>query len=178
MLRRATTTLVCFGAILLSACGSGQDARQASEKDVPKSPLIGRIVSFESPAEVQSRLDPSVLPWEVVENSALAPGDRRPPFHNYVVTVANYSDLGHSGELELYFFNDRLMEARFIPRNLDSYLLRLRDSRGIDLAASTEASLPPYTLVSIAKYRDGRTYVSWIDTRLSKEFDDWIRRYS
>ena len=177
MIQRALISLVCFLTILLLGCGSTTAKREETERIVEKSALIDGLLSFESPVEVRSRLDPSVLPWEVVEDSALAPGDRRPPFHNYAVIIARYTDLDHSGELELHFFNDRLMEASFFSNNPDSYLHRLRDSRGIDLAATTKASLPRYTLVSTGS-RGGRRYISWTDTRLSEEFDDWIRRYS
>jgi len=178
MLRGAPIAVLCLGAILLSACGSTQEGKQASDGGEQKSPLLGGLASFESPAEVREKLEPTLLPWKVVEESAPTTSAKRPPFRQFVVTVSGYSDLGQGGELKLRFFNDRLMEARFFPKDPERYLLAFRESQGIDLASTTEASVPPHTRVWASSEHDGQRYIGWADTRLEKEFDDWIRRYS
>lgn len=177
MLRGSPTAALCFWAFLLSACSPTQDGERVSDGGGQKSPLLGGLASFESPAEVQGKLEPTLLPWKVVEESAPTPSDKRPPFHQYVVIVAGYSHLGQSGELKLHFFNDRLMASRFFPRNPEGYLEALRKSQGIDLT-TTEASVPPHTRVWVSSEHDGQRYIGWADTQLEKEFDAWIRRYS
>ena len=175
--RAALLTLVCLGTVFVSGCGSTEVERQETNRVVHRAALIDELYSFESPNEVRDRLDASLLPWKVVEDSALAPGDRRPPFHQYVVAVDGYTHIDTSGELQLCFFNGRLMATYFFPSDPEAYLRHLRVSRGIDFTGVREASLSQYTRVSTGSI-DGRTYVAWEDARLSEEFDDWIRRYS
>lgn len=177
MLRGAPVVVLCSWALLSSACGR-QERTPTSNESEPRSPLLGDFVSFESPAEVRKKLGPAILPWKVVEESTSASSDKRPPFRQYVVVVEGFSHLRHPGVLKLHFFNDRLMESRFFPKDPDEYLRALSRYQGIDLTATTKASVPPHTRVWASSEHDGQRYIGWADTRLEKEFDDWIRRYS
>lgn len=92
--------------------------------------------------------------------------------------IATYAHLGQAGQLKIHFFNDRLMEVRFFPKDPDRYLQLLRDSQGIDLITKREVPLPPHAHVWADSEYDGQRYVGWADVRLEREFNDWIRRYT
>lgn len=116
---------------------------------------------------------------EVVEDSHLGPADRRPRFDVYTVSQKGFTHLGQVGELVLQFFNDRLMETRFFPDNVDAYLAALANA-AVDLRqqSEAEATVPPYTRLSTAIDYKKRRYVAWEDVRLAEEMKLWIKRYA
>lgn len=140
--------------------------------------LINGLESYLSINETKRRL-PS---WDVIEQSGLKPQDKRPPFNIYKVAVKNYSHLGISGELHVQFFNNRLLSTWFYPDALDKYMQLLKDKEGLTFQKSRdglkEAAIPPYTRIWVQSDFKGQQYVGWEDTRLAREFNLWIKRYS
>ncbi len=138
--------------------------------------LINGIESYQSIDDFKSYLGHNSLQWKVDEDGKPTPKGR-PPFNIYEITIDNYSHLGFGGELTVVFFNNRLLEARFFPSDVKNYITAL-EKDGIRFDNNQEAKLSPYTLVLIATDYKERQYVGWSDTRLEKEFDLWIKRYS
>lgn len=156
-----------------------------TEVATERTKLIDGIESYESIEETKHRFKE----WEVIENSSLRPGDKRPPFNIYVVSIKDYSHLSYAGDLHLKFFNNRLSEVRFYPHNFEKYVERLKESDKLtfnitDKSAGTpEAQVSPYTRIWIYDQphlgQPGQNkYVGWKDTRLDKEESLWIKRYS
>lgn len=144
--------------------------------------LINGLESYSS-IEESRKLFPV---WEVKEDSGLRQGDKKPPFSIYIVAIKDYSHLDFRGELRLTFFNNRLMEAWFIPREFEKYVDALRVREGVEFKVSKEshrwpeARKPPHTRILLPSYEEKQKlkFVSWEDMRLKEEREAWIRRYS
>ena len=180
---------VIFCSLLtLMIAGCDQDVLYATsftEVATEHTKLINGIESYQSSEEAKRQFQE----WKVIENSSLAPGDKRPPFSIYVVSMDNYSHLGYSGKLHLKFFNNRLAEARFYPSSFEKYVERLKEHDKLTFtvteksAGTPETLAAPYTRIWIYSQphldpQGQNRYVGWKDTRLDKEESDWIRRYS
>jgi hypothetical protein len=181
------TMVVCsFLVLMIAACD--QDVLYATsftEVATERTKLIDGIESYQTMEEAKRRFQK----WEVIENSSLASGDKRPPFSIYVVAIDNYSHLGHSGTLHLKFFNNRLAEARFYPSNFDKYVERLKEADKLTFKVTESSAGLPEAFASSHTHvwvynqphldPSGRDkYVGWRDTRLEKEEALWITRYS
>jgi PIN domain nuclease of toxin-antitoxin system len=142
----------------------------------PATPLIDTFHSYTSIADVQTALRSSGVTWATIEDSHLPPGDRRPPFDILAISVSHYPYLGHTGELQLHFFNNRLMSTWFFPDDPASFTAALEAAMKIRMRP--EASVPPFTRIWTRKNYQDRIYVAWEDTRLSKEESSWIASYS
>lgn len=163
---------------LLMVCSGCHEAPEVyTSVESVKSPLVAGFASYMTPDEVSHRLSPDLLPWEIVEDSQLPAGDKRPPFNILIVSVGHFEHLAHVGELKLDFFNRRLESTWFFPQNGPAFLATLR-AHGIDLIGSHEMFVAPYTRVWTAKDYRGRMYVAWEDTRLREQSNRWISRYS
>jgi hypothetical protein len=139
--------------------------------------FIGNLQSFESPMVVRSRLD-SGLSWVVKEDSKVPRLPDRPPFDFFVVRVKGFKEFGHTGELELTFFNERLMEAAFRPDDADGFLRSLNDVARVNLKKDDKKRLSQ-NLELLAHTREkGEVWIRWQDLRLTKEVDEWVSKYS
>ncbi len=138
--------------------------------------LIDMFYSYASAASVQEHLKKLGLPWSVVENSQLPAGDRRPRFDMVTISVAHFEYLGDVGELQLRFFNDRLMSTWFFPGDSGSFRHLLESKLKVSLAR--EATIPPFTRIWTDKDYKGRIYFGWEDSRLAREQSLWLEKYS
>jgi hypothetical protein len=138
--------------------------------------LINGIECYQSIDEFKSFLSRSSLQWEESKDTQPSPKSR-PPFNMFTITIKNYSHLGFSGELNIGFFNNRLINTTFYPTVVEKYIEAL-GKEGIKLDNKEEAKLLPYTRVRVATDYKGRRYIKWSDIRLDKEVELWIKRYS
>jgi hypothetical protein len=113
------------------------------------------------------------------ENSKANPDDRSRPRHDFLEMKGPFSDLGVTGQLELTFFNDRLMDAQFIPSESERYfrllsqlLGKLPENPGTPKRISAEVALTYY------HDPDGSMRFYWDYLPLSKEWKDWVAKYS
>lgn len=138
-------------------------------------PLIDGFESYASAAQVKDRVL-SGMRWRTATDSHLFPGDRRPPYNILALSLEPFSHLGQTGELELFFFNDRLMSTWFYPSNPMAYLEAVRRA-GI-LPRDRDTWTGTYTRIRTYTDWQGRVYVAWEDIRLTIEQEQWIMRYS
>lgn len=150
----------------------------------PPTPLIDGLTSFQTPDQAEQALPSELRPWSVVENVNREGPQGAPPFRKLIVRVGAFSHQGQSGELLLQFHNERLMETVFYPQKPEAYLASLKQA-GFKFTGLQEPTTPvqplqpsPYTKITISRDAKGRLYISWIDTRLSDEYHDWIAVYA
>lgn len=177
MVRRAREFVLLVWALVLIVCTGSCDSSPTSFSEVPdtRTALIGGLMSYQSVEHVRREL--AALSWEVVEDSHLGANDRRPRFDVYTASLKGFVHLGQVGELTLQFFNDRLMETRFFPKDVDAFLAALANA-GVDLRRQSDATALPHTRLWTAMDYKKRRYVGWEDVRLADEMKFWIKRYA
>ena len=81
--------------------------------------------------------------------------------------------------MELIFYNDRLMEAQFVPNESERYFKLLSERLG-KLPEAPGAPKRISAEVSISYYRnaDGSERFYWDYLPVSKEWHDWVGKYS
>jgi hypothetical protein len=167
--------IICTIALcLLVGCGAeAKDAYTRVRSD--RSPLIDGFSSYAPRAEVEGQLKRAGLPYSIGEENCLAPTDRRPTYEVAEIKVQKFTHLGHTGDLRLSFFNNRLSHTWFYPADPEAYLLTLRSA---GLQVSEQRTLKGNTVMWTYQAFDGRRCVGWADTRLDEEHSNWIWRYS
>lgn len=112
----------------------------------------------------------------------------RPPFKFETVVVRDFEHLGHRGSLEVTFFNGRLAQTFFFPKNFDQYLEVLSFQTGSDVTVldldhlqgsyGESMLIQPHVRLFAAKDFEGNSYVCWEDERLIEEINLWIATYA
>lgn len=176
-----TILVLILCAMWLSACDEIKDyfsSKSFVEVAAERTKLMNGLESYMSIDEARGKLSA----WEVLEQRSLKPNDKRPPFNIYRVAVKSYSHLGVAGELQLEFFNSRLVSTWFYPEDFNRYIALLKNEEGIVFQESRdgtkEATTAPYTRTWTYKDYKELQYVGWEDTRLRDELNLWIKRYS
>lgn len=139
--------------------------------------LINGIKSYQSIDELKSLFGPSSFQWDVGKESRPSLNGR-PPFNMHTITVKNYSHLGVTGELNISFFNNRLITTMFYPSEVEKYIETLCKVERIKFDNNREITMSPYTRVRYGSDYKNRKYIEWSDIRLDKEVELWIKRYS
>jgi len=140
--------------------------------------LIDNIKSYSSQEEVRKIVNVDKGGWKVIEDTKTSPNDKRPPYHLFVTSIEDYSNLGEAGEAQFFYFNNRLMKIVFYPKHPDKYISTLNQNNDLKLNENSEQEIDSYLIIRVARDYANRMYVSFIDQRLEKEFDNWIRKYS
>ena len=161
---------------LLAGCGDNYASVSFVEIESEHTRLIDAIDSYQSINEFKSVLNRSSFQWEESKDQPSPKG--RPPFNMHTITIKDYVDLGFSGELDVAFFNNRLISTRFYPSDAEKYIDAISKVAGIRFDSSQEAKLPRHTSVRFSVDYRGRKYIEWSDVRLDKEVELWIKRYS
>jgi len=178
-MNRLLLILILAAGPMAASCTALRPETFTDRADV-SSPLLGSLPSYATVDDIRQRHGSGA--WTVVGNSHLPTGDPRPRFDMVRVSIPGYVHLGHRGDLELTFFNDRLSSAWFYPDDDRGYLAALaRD--GVEVAESDWETEPavvvaPYTRVWTTRDFRGRVYVGWDDSRLVEQQRRWIERYS
>lgn len=168
--------LTCLLIAGLSSCGGAEDNSFVTVR-ADRAKLIDPFESYENISTVQQRLTDGGFSWAVIEDSrTVVKGEKRPPFHTYVIKVDNFSNLGFEGTLKLEFFNDRVMAAWFYPKKFSSYRAML-ESRYPELR-SGKTVIDQFARMEFGVDHEQRDYVVWEDSRLRDELDLWIKRYA
>lgn len=149
--------------------------------------LTDAFTSFEAEAAVVTRLQGAELAYERSRTRRPVSAEY-PPRDLTTLTVPEYRHLGVEGELRLLFFNDRLFEVHFVPREVERYAEGLaRTYPGLDRDPNGRAEWVQGTLriasnVELARSAVGRTldtqpYVLWQDLSLVRLRDEWDARF-
>lgn len=164
----------CATAVVLTVMGVG-----CRNEGKPKpSKMMDSLYSYQSLQAVQRSLDLNVGDWDVLEDRRPLSSDKRPPFRMFTISRKNWVQWRNAGDLQLTFFNDRLMIVRFYPMNIDMFKGALSAEEGIGFTAQGDAWIDPSTRVWVGKDESGKIYVGWIDKVLQHEMDEWIKKYS
>ncbi len=143
------------------------------------SSLIGNLRSYQSIEQVRGSLTSAGFAdgWKE-QKVAVDPKDRRPQ-HDFVTLAGPFEDLGCRGALTLTFFNDRLMVAEFVSEKGASYLESIAQ-RIKNIPQSPQQQVPIEDRISFGYYREpaGNLRFRWEDMHLTKEWRDWVQKYS
>lgn len=150
--------------------------------------IIGGFSSYDGVDAVTAKLSAAGYPWSVKKNHRI-PSAKFPPRDLDTVTVENYQHLGNAGSLTLEFFNNRLYEAEFVPRDAAAYaaaLHRMEPRLKPDRVGKVEfqsGNLRIASNVDLAKSTVGQSlhtkpYAIWQDLRLIRQRDEWDAAYS
>jgi hypothetical protein len=106
------------------------------------------------------------------------PDDHFRPRRDFIEMKGPFSDLGISGQLELTFYNDHLMEAKFMPNESERYFKLLSERLG--KLPEPEKPKRISAEVSLRYYRDadGTVRFYWEYLPVSKEWHNWVGKYS
>jgi len=162
---RLTFTVLVLSALTAVSCRHKND-------EIPPTPLGCGLESGMSQHKTERKLKVKSAEWEVVDDRSPLSTDTRPPFHILTVSRKGANCGGERGDLQLTFYNDRLMYMQFYADNFNS----VRDSAGLD-PRTGDAHIEPNTRVWAGRSEDGRRYVGWMDLLLKREYDNWINTY-
>jgi hypothetical protein len=178
---------VLWTAKVVIAPGKHSETARFTEVAADPVDMIPPLKSYQSVGAVREALDAQQAKYTV---APVCPADssKHPPRDTTTIAVPTFSHLGERGELTLEFFNDRLYEATFVPKELDDYLPKLHgaDKRiKRERSGRTEVvigSLRLATNVDFASTDTGRSlqtkpFVIWQDLRIKEQLDEWDRRF-
>ena len=146
--------------------------------------FMDKLRSYDSVDKLQGQLRVGGFSAEQSTIEKKVPPDRYPPFRSDTLLVTNYKHGNHEGKLTLEFFNDRLYQAQFIPKQPREYLQWLRRNdvplarRSSGRSSYTSGHLQVVSNIDFATSEFGSTmstapFVMWEDTRLVQQMRDW-----
>lgn len=169
--------LLVFVLVASAGCAGDHDADEYLNVETERSILAAGLKSYMSFKEVSDILELKPGQFVVLDDSKTDRSPRVPPFNIYTVMIPAVDFNGHNGKVILSFFNDRLMETRFYPPELNVFVRDMGWT--IDaITAPKHITVAPFTNVWIDRDHDDLQYIGWIDVRLRKQFDAWIKTYS
>jgi len=140
--------------------------------------LLDGFTSADSPEKAASRLTKEGRSWDLIEESNLAADDPRPRFSILRWRVPSYTVEAFRGELELLFFNDRLVSTAFYPSEPELFFQHVREMTGITLGESGVSPTDRRTIIRTGRDYRGSAYALWEDKRLAEEMRRWIRKFA
>jgi len=116
--------------------------------------------------------------WDVIEESDLPADDPRPRFSILRWRVPSCTVQAYSGELELLFFNDRLVSTAFYPSEPEAFFQHLKQMTGMTFGESGVSPTDGRTIIRTGRDYRGAVYAVWEDKRLAEEMRRWIRKFA
>jgi len=165
-----------YSAILLLSLCFAASCRHRDDKEFKPSNLAAGLSSGESLEAVERKLPMMAGKFDILQDRRPLPSDTRPPYRLLVISTKAQPVNGQNGELEMTFFNDRLMTVQFFPADMTAAQQAVEAGQKLSLA-SGEGHIEPSTRVWIGKDETHRSYIGWIDKALQAEQDAWIRQY-
>lgn len=120
---------------------------------------------------------PAAQKWEVIKEDT-GPTDGRPRFDFVLVSAGQMTDRGHTGEVKLWFYNDRLMSVYFTPSDPAAYFGLVRGLPGAQLREHRIIALPEGAEVWRVGAASEGPMIEWYDPCLRDEQNSWIMEYS
>lgn len=162
-----------FTFTLITACSNDYKIEDYSKIENERSDLVLGLVSYMDSDEAKKNLqfdDDKII---VVEDSRSPKREDIPPFDFLTIKFLDIQMDNFKGALTLTFFNERLMEARFYPANVEVFAKNIKG-----LTHSSSVNIEPYTKIWLAKNYQGVSYIGWTDIRLEQQLYAWIKNYS
>lgn len=151
--------------------------------------LMPGMYSYQGVREVTDLIQQgSGLPVETYSSRTL-PNAKYPQRDLVRLVVRDYGYCDTAGELTLRFFNDRLMEAIFLPVDVGACLEVLkrsypelrRDHNGRALLLAKDLRLYSnleLTVSEVGQALQTQPYISWQDLRLMQQLEEWEARFA
>jgi hypothetical protein len=160
-------------AVLCCFVGVGVSCQRHSSE------VVGELHGGSVPDAVRNQLRSGGFSSGWTEKSKTNPDDHFRPRHDFLEMQGPFSDLGVTGQLELTFYNDRLMEAQFIPSESERYFGLLSQRLG-KLPRDPGTPQGISTKVTLTYYPDpnGSIRFYWDYLPVSKEWKNWVAKYS
>jgi hypothetical protein len=138
-------------------------------------PLFKGFVSQQTQETIKGQL-PAAQRWQVVREEK-GPTDGRPRYDFVLVGLGPMVDRGHTGEVQLWFYNDRLMSVYFTPKDPAAYFDVVGRLPGAKRLEHQIVALPDGARVWRVG-ADGAPMIEWFDPCLRDEEDSWLMAYS
>lgn len=148
---------------------------------------LGPFESYQTVESVRTALTDQKYDWG--ETHLHAPPSELYPRHDMdTINIKAYKHLDNDGELNLEFFNDRLYEVEFIPKDADAYARAVHAAlpglqrNHVGDAVMIDGALRVASNVDLVRSDVGQSlqahpYVIWQDLRLIRQRDQWDRDY-
>lgn len=170
---RSFLYVALFFFVLLAGCGSEYELEDYSKVEADSSRLALGLSSYMSLDDVKKELSLESEEIVITDKNISPKQDGIPPFEILTAKIPNAEVGGFKGPASMTFFNGRLMEVRFFPVDVNGFV------QSIDgLSQSNAIEVKPFTKVWFAKDYQDKAYVGWVDIRLQKQVDAWIKNYS
>ena len=142
----------------------------------PATQLIDGFSSYETVEQVRAKLKANGFGENWKEDIQSARGTRYRPAAYIMTTLSGpYADLGITGDLKLTFHNDRLMGTTFTPADGPAYLAKLRaQMKTIPRKPDERIRIHERTMFSYHTDENGKCWFIWDDSKLEKEWNDWV----
>ena len=162
--------------VLLTLCVLASGCRNSDEKAFQPSPLAPGLYSGQSLEAVERQLKMMDGSFDIVMDRVPLSTDTRPPYRLLIINRKNQVLQDQKGELELTFYNDQLMTARYFPADLNAAVASFEHLQKFTIT-SGQSELSPMTRVWVGKDENLRKYVGWTDKKLRLKQDAWVRQY-
>lgn len=171
--------------VLIAPAAHDEAAIFTAVADDPVAFLDG-LSSYDTVAAVTARLDAKKVAVQATKQH-LPASSKYPPRDRDTLSAA-FVHLGEAGQLTLEFFNDRLYEATFVPKDAGAYAERLHAAdRRLKREPTNRiefidgplriASNVDFAATVVGQNLRTKPFVIWQDTRLVDALDDWDRRF-
>lgn len=152
--------------VLLVACRGTQD---------PGSPFFHGLQSGQAPEEVQVLLGLASEQWHPVDDPNFA-RSRSYGLRMQRAEIRHFIHLECEGRLVLYFFNERLLRARFHPSDFQRFQKAMAEREALLLNPGAVLEVDPATQVRVLRDHEGGSYVVWEDRELQAQWEAVSRR--
>jgi hypothetical protein len=148
--------------------------RTFRERASDPAPLLDGLLSYATVAEVEKQLTARHLPF-TTETDANPEAPSLPGYEFVTIRVPSYPYARQRGELDLGFFNDRLMDARFQPTGAPGgpALAFARKERE-EISGARGAQ---FVDVDEITSQSRRVTLRIRDSRLARELSEWLGRH-
>ena len=149
-------------------------------------PIMDAFRSYEDVATVTKSLSSAGYDNWTAQSRHAEDSPRYPPYALDTVQVSEYTHLENKGALTLRFFNNRLLQAEFVPNDAEAYARRVRKlglprdanaraektDGNLRIASTLELAISP-----VGRQLRSEPFVLWQDLRLIRERDDWDQKF-
>lgn len=178
---RTRSVNIGVGLLAVVLFSTGCSMREDYAETRSPSPLFAGFSSYQSIQEATNLLAKQCTKWETKEY--LSSNTVAPP-HDFVFVFAEHFSLSNNtGDIVLYFFNNRLQRIIFFPDAPDLFINEVEHSLGQSLKEGIKFRIRPNTVIWTGvvgvggSIHSGRKFVAWEDTRLRAQEDKWYRKY-